>query len=66
MLALSATADFAIARPVSAIVELDLGTDLYGFAALAESTAGERHVADFAGPFVGARLGVAWDARANR
>jgi hypothetical protein len=56
LLALSAEASFRVSGPVWGWIGLDAGTSLYGFKGLADS----RHVSDFAGPMVSARIGVLW------
>ena len=65
LLALSGTTRFPIAKSWSGIIELDVGTSVYGFSATVDASAGERHVTDLRGPFLAARVGFGWDSRAE-
>jgi hypothetical protein len=56
LIALSAEASFRVSAPLWGWIGLDAGTSLLGFDGLADN----RHVADFAGPLVSARIGVLW------
>jgi hypothetical protein len=56
LLALSAEASFRVRGPLWGWIGLDAGTSLVGFTPLADN----RHVSDFAGPMVSARIGVLW------
>lgn len=59
VLSLSATASFWITGSWSGLFAVDAGTTLYSYGARADG----RHVSDFAGPMIGTRIGVIWDAR---
>jgi len=61
--AVSGVARFAVTRSWSGMLEIDVGTSLYGFTATADGSAGERHVTDLRGPFLAVRLGFGWDWR---
>jgi hypothetical protein len=56
LVALSAEASFRVRGPLWGWLALDAGTSLYGFDGLADN----RHVSDFGGPMVSARIGVLW------
>jgi hypothetical protein len=56
LFALSTAASFSIRGRLSGWLGLDAGTSLYGFSARAD----DRHVSDFVGPMVSARIGFLW------
>jgi len=59
VLSVSGLASFRIAGAWSGLVGLDAGTTLYSYGARADG----RQVSDFAGPMLGLRLGLMWNAR---
>jgi hypothetical protein len=56
LFALSSAASFPIRGRLSGWLGLDAGTSLYGFSGRADA----RHVSDFVGPMVSARIGLLW------